>query len=461
METYTKFNPITVLEEEQLQQQLHGCGKYGKKSFIPQRHTKKCQGLCRPDCFTQYPKHFQQEECDFSETSSSSSSSSDSEEEFNPTVMTKRTTIPKTMWRRQQQLETPRVWFTIVDLEGFSLHDVTVKLNPKCRVLVIKATNTKTLQQEEQMFVEEEDVEQQQTFGGKCVRVIPLPENVHLEQLRVQMTTRGQLVVKAPFLMPGESLWQQKQLHRFTPTWVPIRVTLKNSTIKGLFNKTHYQCDINTVCPTGYPLMEEENMFPCQEQQWNKMNKNITGRGLFQTSTGISQNLFPCQGQQWNKVNKNITGRGLFQTSTGISQFLRPQYIRDEVTGKLAMIINVNTVGFRPEEICVCVKEGILIVEATKRSATATHIISQIPKLGLPVKYLHREFILPQFLDVTHIAYRVLSNGIVTIKLPMLKNKGNINNIFNMQQKTQPICGECNVEKPCRDVMSWEKPMWI
>jgi HSP20 family molecular chaperone IbpA len=237
------------------------------------------------------------------------------------------------------------------------------------------------------------------------VRIIPLPENVHLEQLRVQLTPRGLLVVKAPFLMPGVSVWQQKQLHRFAPTWVPIRVTLKDCDLfqlqGGLFNKK---------CSEEY-----------QGQQWNKQTKkNIPEQDIFQHTTGLT-------------------------TTTAVTNLLRPQFIRDEVTGKLAMHFKVNTMGFRPEEIRVVAKDGVLIVEATTKRSTKS--IKEITKLGLPVKYLHREFVLPQFVDEDHIAYRVLNNGILTIKLPILKTKQ-----INMQTRN-----EADIEE--QQMLDWQKPM--
>jgi len=65
----------------------------------------------------------------------------------------------------------------------------------------------------------------------------------------------------------------------------------------------------------------------------------------------------------------------------------------------------------------------VLIVEATKRSSiTSMEMPMYQQEQGLTMKYLCREYFLPQFLDVSHIAFCVLKTGVLAIKLPILKD---------------------------------------
>jgi len=363
-----------------------------KNVFTPRE--RQGRNIRYQDCFLQQgmtknylPKKLQQQ-MDFSETSSSSSSSSsesssDSEEELN-TVMKPR--IPSKYVGRRTQQQLPREWFTVVDLEGFRPQDVTAKLNPKCRILVIKVKKNNIRQQSE------EDVLQEgQTFGKKLVRIIPLPENIHLEELRVKVTSSGELVVKAPFIARGEMQQYQRNI---SSTWIPLKVTMKD-----IFATQHQQhtksCYKNKRCQHG-----EKKVYPFGLEQMT--NEGIVG----------------CEG-------------GLYQhhsTSINTNNTLRTEYIRDEVTGKPTMLVKVNVIGFRPEEVRVRVVESkrVLIVEAIKRSSLTTLEMpmqqQQHQQQGLTMKYFCREFFLPQFLDVTHIAFRVLKSGVLVIKLAMLKN---------------------------------------
>jgi len=371
-----------------------------KKNLMPTREQRKGRGrnMRLQDCFLQHqgitknylPKKLRQQ-MDFSESSSSSSSSSsdssssssssssDSEEELK-TVMKPRIPISQFLWRTKQQ-QMPREWFTVVDLEGFYPQDVTAKLNPQCRILVIKAKKDNIRQQQQMEQLEERG----QTFGkNKLMRIIPLPENIRLEQLRVKVTTRGELVVKAPFLTRSE-MQQKQHLRNISSTWIPLKVTIKGSDVfgtqhqhtKSLFRtKRCQQRGLDDL------MLEKEEILGGEEQEWNKRNTTTTTT-------------------------------------------LRTEYIRDEVTGKPAMLVKINVVGFRPEEVRVRVVESkrVLIVEAiNKRFSTIQQQQQEKqPQQGLTMKYLLREFVLPEFVDVSHIAFRVLNTGVLAIKLPLLK----------------------------------------
>jgi len=260
------------------------------------------------------------------------------------------------------------------------------------------------------------------------VRIIPLPENIHLEQLRVKVTGRNELVVKAPFI-PREEMMQQKQYQRGLPcTWIPLEVTIKRSSIFGT-QQQNKKCFPHKCYQHG-----QKTIFPME-------NESVHG----------------WQGQtEWNKLKRKIAEGGLFQHHS-TSTTLRTEYIRDEETGKVAMLVKVNVIGFRPEEVRVRVVESkrVLIVEATKRSSTLEMPMHHQQEQALTMKYLRREFILPQFLDVSHIAFRVLKTGVLAIKLPMLKNKQDT--IFRCERQG---CDVQDVEEPshkCRGIRGWEK----
>jgi len=293
------------------------------------------------------------------------------------------------LWRtkqQQQMQQMPREWFTVVDLEGFRPQDVTAKLNPKCRILVIKVKKDNIRQQQQMEQLEERG----QTFGKKLVRIIPLPENIHLEQLRVKVTTRGELVVKAPFIPRGE-MQQKQHLRNISSTWIPLKVTIKGSNVFDTQHQHTKSCFRNKRC---------------QQRGFDQMEEIVGG-----------------EGQEWNKMKRKLVKGDLYQHhSTSNTTTLRTEYIRDEVTGKPAMLVKFNVVGFRPEEVRVRVVESkrVLIVEASTKRSHMT--VQRQQEEGLIVKYLLREFILPEFVDVKHVAFRVLKTGVLAIKLPLLKN---------------------------------------
>jgi len=301
--------------------------------------------------------------------------------------------------KQQHQQQMPREWSTMIDLEGFRPEDVTAKLNPKCRILVIKAKTNPIRHQQQTEQLKEEDLVQQQRWGGKkLVRIIPLPENIHLEKLRVKVPTRGELVVKAPFIPRAEFMQHQKQYQRnISSTWIPLEVIIKGtSNVFGTQHQHTKTCFKNKRCQRGQK--NEERVFGGEGHEWNTKKGKLVEGGLYQHHSTF--------------INVNTTNT------------LRTEYIRDEVTGKPAMLVKVNVIGFLPEEVRVRVVESkrVLIVEATKRSTTTQEMPLPQEERGLTMKYLCREFFLPQFLDVSHIAFRVLKTGVLVIKLPMLKN---------------------------------------
>jgi hypothetical protein len=111
---------------------------------------------------------------------------------------------------------------------------------------------------------------------------------------------------------------------------------------------------------------------------------------------------------------------------------------------QLLVALDVKFVDFRAEDIKVRMqshetKRRVLIVEAKK--------VRQFrePQFGTTVKYLRREFELPQWLDVKKIVYRVLPTGVLRIKLPLLTG----NNTFQQQHGIPQQRREQHGQKGC------------
>jgi len=90
--------------------------------------------------------------------------------------------------------------------------------------------------------------------------------------------------------------------------------------------------------------------------------------------------------------------------------------ITTTTTQQLQVVLDVKFVDFRAEDIKVRMhetKRRVLTVEAKK--------IRQFrePQFGTIVKFVRREFELPQWLDVKNIVYRVLPTAVLRIKLPL------------------------------------------
>lgn len=406
---------------------------------VPRRYIKNQHSF--GGCYVQYPKNtWIDEETDT--TSSSSTSTSESEEETINFPKMKRMTKKNVGWRRhylpQEVTSTCPEWFTMVDMEGCYPQEVIAKVNTKNRVLLIKAKSCSKMNRNFRMTKE------MLLQSGEVVRILPLPENIHIQKLRVKIFPTGEVVVKAPFLKSTESILRQKQILRSLPLWVPIPVIRKETT----FNTKRFSTMLRK--PTSYyPLnrihtLGEEQGFYGQDWTLSKLGKKTIPRGHF----------FP--------TTTNTTTYG---------NIFRPEVIRDEITGKLAMLIKVNTLGFLPEEVRVRVNdtENTLIVEAYNKSSVFTTGTWDITKeellqQGLPVKFLRREFILPQgCIDVNHISYRVKeTTGLLVIKVPLLKTSEVSEGLFTSTGFGHNIRGIDNVENMLGQIYhKWEKPLLI
>jgi HSP20 family molecular chaperone IbpA len=447
MERYGKVKPIYLNNVERQQ-------KLSSHKNVYSLH----QGEVIPACHVQKSKQFvhkhkkgslQETSSSSSSSSSSSTSTSESEEEYAQQVASRKS-MSRHFQKHQQRLlqqSPPRKWYTMVNLEGL-IHptQVTAKLNSKCHILVIKAKQTlnNVPSKREEVLEQSEDVLPQsagiEESSGKIVRVIPLPQSIYLHQIKVQITPNGQqIIVKAPFVLPGEESQveeEEEQQTRYSSTWVPIPVTIKDTSVDALNYPQHLLPRRTAPFPSEYTQKEQRGMYYIPGKQWQTISLNKEQQQ---------------QQQQWE-----------LSCASNSSKLVRPEYIRDPVTGKLAMLVKVNIVGFLPEEVVVRVDQarGVLIVEANKkqeqplvdRRETNQHQ-QQILEQGLPMKCIRREFVLPKWLDITHIGYRVLQDGLLTIKLPIIE--------LNKDNKLQGLdeVDEEEQQQPQVKNLDWETPL--
>jgi HSP20 family molecular chaperone IbpA len=444
MEEYGNVKPV-YLDNVKRQQKLSS-----HKSVYP-----LYQGDVLPGCYAQKSKkivhkhnrgkvmEISSSSSSTSSSSSSSTSSSESEEEYTQNVPSRKSKSRHFQMPQQCLLQQtlPSKWYTIVNLEGsIRPSQVTAKLNPKCHILVIKAKQTvkNALPKRKEVLKHSGDVVEPQSAGadtpsGKIVRVIPLPQNIYLRQLKVQITPNGQqIMVKAPFVLSGEESQEEQQRSRYSSTWVPIRITVKDISVDAL-NYPQHSLPSRTANE-----WEREAQFPKEYTQKEQ------------------HGMYYIPGKQWQTISSSINAQQQRETprTSSSSKRTRPEYIRDPVTGKLAMLMKVNILGFLPEEIVVRVDQtrGILIVEANQKEEQPQQQ-QQVLEQGLPIKCLRREFVLPQWLDINHIGYRVLQDGLVIIKLPIIKlNKA------NKLQERDEVDVEGLEQRPEKN-LDWETPL--
>jgi len=250
----------------------------------------------------------------------------------------------------QEEKFAERKWTFVSDVHQFLPEEVTVKVDPVYHTLIITAKRISQPWKGEQ---------------EKCLkmkRVIPLPEYVKPEELRVKFTPRGELIVKAPFHQREDTMMPQERKQRGGEITLPIFY-------KDVIGKR-----------------QQEQLLPNGQVDMNK-----------------------CSVQRYLRLLKN----------SSFPNTLSTKCVRDESTGKWKIFFDINTVGFRREEVQVHFqeKERLLIVEAKHELRTEA---SQLQ--GISFKTLRREFILPEFVDGKQMRYRVMNTGVLRIQLPCLRD---------------------------------------
>jgi len=308
-------------------------------------------------------------------------------------------------------------WFTVIPLGGMVRpEEVKVKLNPLCRLLVIKAT---PLMQRRNYL--------SRTSTKQINRIVTLPKNIRMEQLIVKLTPRGELVVMAPFkTQQGQEtlttpFFEQGRDLLSTLKWITIPIVNYRETIrnkKPFFpfrgvsesessSSEESSTDEESVSESETSSSESET--DNEEMMWPMRQQRETG------ITGIRNLQF--QVQKYVQLLQKI-----FFPNVVMAKIVRGENtITTTTTEQLQVVLDVKFVDFRAEEIKVRmhdIKRRILIVEAKKVRQF------QEPQFGTTLKFVRREFELPEWLDVKNIVYRVLPTGVLRIKLPLLLTRG-------------------------------------
>jgi HSP20 family molecular chaperone IbpA len=351
---------------------------------------------------------------------------------------------------------------------------LTAKVNPQTDTLLLKVVKRQNKQ--------------------KFLRGVPLPPNLRLHHLRVKVLPQGEVMVKAPFLLPGEMplsmsfRMAQENSSLPMPSWIPVRVSWKQPS-RDEEVPLHFGSEEMRLVGErsgGWKRGEEEDSLGQHLRKEKKKKMQSTGGG-WQEQECEGEDLL----QRDERDSENITERESCSLSHSseeekmsklMENMLRPQHIREEVGGEeqVSIILQVNALGFSPEEIRVRVvkEKKLLIVEATKEQQqkkvemvegeTAEKLLQE--ESGVAVKYLRREFVLCDWVDVSKVGVRVLPGGLVNIKLPLVKSK--------QQPKLKPQPqkvkknkdshrGDCGMDdvytegrQRQQSVGDWEKPMF-
>lgn len=302
----------------------------------------------------------------------------------------------------------PMEWLHVINLEeeGFSPEEqvkCSCKVDSSRRILLVKI----------------------KSHNKKVQRVVPIEDNIHYENLRVlHQPHSNQLIITAPYTTKGFSR----------------RVS------EG--EETQGRSEFSFGNPSSH--------FPSSSRSY-KQQQTPTGRGFFDSK--FTTTLKPSSSPKSQVENEKE-----MQKSKVLEKTFRPECIRDESSGQLCVLWLVNTLGFSQEEIQVQVdeKEKLLIVEANKdqqqleqqqqqqQQQEKSSLLEQIK--NLPMKSLRREFILPEWVDVNKIGFRVMQNGLLSVKLPLTSSVQE--ELKNKEQSSEK--GEQS-QLYTRD---WQKPLW-
>jgi NACalpha-BTF3-like transcription factor len=299
---------------------------------------------------------------------------------------------------------------------------LTAKVNPQTDTLLLKVVKGQSKE--------------------KLLRGVPLPPNLRLQHLRVKVLPRGEVVVKAPYLLPGElplsmsyQLAAEENSSLPMPNWIPVRVSWQLQQQDQLPLPSSAEMRLARK-GSSWGKLEEEDPLP---QHFHKQGKKIqsTGGQWFQEQNEEDQRSGSVQDRD-ETTGKRESSSSLSHLSEEqkmsklLEKMLRPQYLREEVNGEeqVSLVLKVNALGFSPEEVIVRVikEESVLIVEAVKdqqkqKVEGESETKKQLEESGVAVKSLRREFVLSDDLDVSRIGIRKLQSGLVIITLPLVKNK--------------------------------------
>jgi virulence-associated protein VagC len=324
---------------------------------------------------------------------------------------------PMNLFTNQQ-----RPWFTIVPLGVYRPEEVTVKLNPVCHLLVIKTVPS---------------MQRTPLFRGviKPVKqIITLPKTLQLKKLKVKLNQRGELLVIAPFkyTQGRQSFEQQEQIQNtFVPPyfqeeklqWTTLPITTYQLSARNVFGKQDqqqssfypYQGESDTSSTTTSTSTDSDETTTSTDTETDT-DTDTESESENEEYYSSNVQMYKVFAQKYVSLLKKI-----FSPNIVIAKIVPVETTKYATSQRqhqqMQLIFEIKFVHFRSEEIKVRLhdtKPSMLIVEGKKTCQL------QEPVYINAVKYARREFMVPKWLDVNYLFYRVLPNGVLRIKVPFL-----------------------------------------
>jgi len=272
----------------------------------------------------------------------------------------------------------PRKWMKIVNVQNFRPEELKVILDTEERTVKIltKRNNNKKLRCGQETRV-------------KLIREISVPMSVHMRNLIVVITPRGLLVLKAPYKTSFQSQqWEETTRKPFGLINIPIeQLNTPFTSTTGVYGKQR-RCHHRQTLPRQFTPFE--------------VNK-----------CGIEEYL-------------RIVKKAFYP------KHVIPRCVIDEKTGKPILIIDikVNTTtpfkttmpGINQEEVKVFVQEKkhLLIVKLPQQPQMEEEDEEEC-MCNTQMKPLTKVVVLPKWLAIERLRFRVLNNGILRIQVPLLR----------------------------------------
>jgi virulence-associated protein VagC len=357
-------------------------------------------------------------------------------------------------------------WFTVLSLgQMIAAEQVKVQLNPLSRILLIKAyPRTFSKQQHQQQKVQ---------------HLLTLPKNIRMDKLQVRLTTRGELVVIAPFkfTQQGESgnkwfgLGEEDSLSNVMNTlyqqqgnnplmqWIPIpihttRSITRNASSRSFYGPYQSGTETESTSSSSSDTSSEEDTTSCSSTSTSESESecesdleemNLAQRFTTLWTTGTSS--IPINKEQVQKYLRFV--KKIFYPNMVEGKVVPMENITSSTpttTKRWQLVLNIKFVQFRPETDQVNVhlhesKSNVLVVEGKRkiRQLPSSLTTSTSSSTTSAVKYVRREIFVPEWLNVQKMVFRgVQENGVLRIVLPI---RSTTNPMFKKISNKRSTCG--------------------
>lgn len=331
-------------------------------------------------------------------------------------------------------------WFTVIPLSGLVQPDqVKVKLNPRTRVLVIKAYPRMS-----------RSGSIRGSSSQKIHHIVVVPKNIRMEQLKVKfIQSTGNLVVVAPYKQQMNSQWQTQQQ------------------MQGTFEQTGFSQQGITIpikCTTGTRnVSTSRNTFRNKslfQGSSSTSESESTTSGSSTSSTSTSESESECD---TTNVQKKLTSRkyrNLQQLQSGsnvqtfkseVQKFVRdlqkifyPNIVMCKIVPlttsqtQCQLVVDIKFVNWHPEnKVNVQLhtqQPNVIVIEGQKINLETLSGTKS-------VMYVRREICVPQWLNVQQMVYRLKEEGVLRIKLPCLMNRTSTSTTSGRQSRSRTTSG--------------------